>query len=311
MAATSIVLTQVLIILSLIIVGAVLHKLNIISVKAADDMAAVCLKIVTPCVIINAFQIPFDNEKLRNILIAGLLALITHIFAIIIAKFSFSKKDGESRVLRFAVIYSNCGFMGIPLVEGVVGSEGILYVSVYLVVFNAIMWSHGAVTIKGDIKAIKPYKIFINAGTIGIAIALPLFFLSISLPPVIKETVSHIAKLNTPLSMLISGVYIARSKFLEAFIRPKYYLSVFLKHLIVPMAVLGSIFIIKPTQNVALTMLLLAACPTASAITLFSTQFGTKSELDTASKILTLSNIFSLITIPLVIFIYNSLYSII
>lgn len=306
METASIVLVQVLIILALIIVGAVSHKAKLISVKAADDMAGFCLKIVTPCVIINAFQIPFNSDTLNNMLVALLLAVLTHVLAIIISKMCFPKKDGESRVLRFAVVYSNCGFMGIPLVEGVVGSEGVLYVSVYLIVFTAIMWSHGVITIKGTAKAIKPYKIFINPGTIGIALALPLFFMSASLPPVLKETVAHISKLNTPLSMIVSGVFIARSKLLEAFIRPKFYLSVFLKHLIIPLFVMGAIFILKPESKVAMTMLLLAACPTASAITLFSTQFGSNNELNTASKVLTLSNILALITVPLIALIYGA-----
>jgi len=168
------------------------------------------------------------------------------------------------------------------------------------------MWSHGVITIKGNLKSVKLYKIFINPGTIGIAIALPLFFMSTSLPPVLKETVSHIAKLNTPLSMIVSGVYIARSKLFEAFIRPKFYLSAFLKHLIIPLMTMGAIFIIKPDPKVALTMLLLAACPSDSGVTLFTTQFGTKSELTTASRVLTLSNILALVTIPLIALIYGA-----
>ena len=106
--------------------------------------------------------------------------------------------------------------------------------------------------------------------------------------------------------MIVSGVFIARSKLLEAFIRPKFYLSVFLKHLIIPLFVMGAIFILKPESKVAMTMLLLAACPTASAITLFSTQFGSNNELNTASKVLTLSNILALITVPLIALIYGA-----
>ena len=307
METASIVLVQVLIILALIIVGAISHKANLISVKAADDMAAVCLKIVTPCVIINAFQIPFNKETLNNMLMALFLAVLTHVLAIIISKIFFPKKDGDSKVLRFAVVYSNCGFMGIPLVEGVVGSEGVLYVSIYIVVFTALMWSHGVVTIKGSAKAVKLHKIFINPGTIGIAIALPLFFMSTSLPPVLKETVSHIAKLNTPLSMIVSGVFIARSKLFEAFIRPKFYVSVFLKHLVIPLLTMLAIFILRPDEKVALTMLLLSACPTASGVTLFTTQFGTKNELTTASRVLTLSSVLALLTIPVIALVYGAI----
>ncbi len=309
METAFIILIQVLIILALIIVGAVSHKANLISVKAADDMAAFCLKLVTPCVIINAFQIDFDANKLKNMLYAALLAVFTHVVAILLAKIFFGKGDGESRILRFATIYSNCGFMGIPLIEGAVGREGVLYASVYLVIFQALIWSHGVVTVKGSVKAIKFYKMFINSGTIGIAIALPFFFLSVSLPPVLSQTVSHIANLNTPLSMIVSGVYIARASLKEAFIRPKYYLCIFLKHIAVPFFVLVALLAFKVDETVGLSILLIAACPTASAVTLFSSLYGTKKELDSASRVLTLSNIISIITVPIVALIYGAMQS--
>jgi len=43
--------------------------------------------------------------------------------------------------------------MGIPLIQGAVGQEGVLYACVYIVVFQALLWSHGIVTVKGGIKA--------------------------------------------------------------------------------------------------------------------------------------------------------------
>ena len=65
MDTSLIVIGQVVIILILLAVGAVSYKVKLISEKAADDMAAFCLKIVTPCVIIDTFQIDFDYQKLN------------------------------------------------------------------------------------------------------------------------------------------------------------------------------------------------------------------------------------------------------
>ena len=307
MSTSVIVIGQVIIILLLLLVGGACYKLGYISEKTADQMAGFALKIVTPCVIINSFQIEYDEKKLNNMIFAALLAIITHIISIAIARCAFPSDKEGNRVRRFAAIYANCGFMGIPLIEGAVGSEGVLYACVYVVVFQAILWSHGIVTIKGGIKNIKFYKIFINAGTIGIAIGLPLFFYSIKLPTVVSETIRHISNLNTPLAMIVSGVFVAKSDILKSFVSAKNYLSIFIRHLLVPLIMMGIMLFLPISETVKLTILLIAACPTASAVTLFASQYGTKNDLEHASRLLTLSNILAVVTIPLVVVVYDYL----
>lgn len=305
METSVIVLQQVLIILLLLLVGGVSFKIGFISEKTADQMAGFALKVVTPCVIIEAFQIEYDSQKLNNMLFAALLALITHIISIAIARCAFPSDREGNRVRRFAAIYCNCGFMGIPLIEGAVGGEGVLYACVYLVVFQAILWSHGVVTIKGGIKNIKFYKIFINAGTIGIAIGLPLFFKGITLPSVLSQTIGHIANLNTPLAMIVSGVFVAKSDIKMAFFSAKNYLAIFIRHILVPMIMMAIMLFMPISETVTLTILLIAACPTASAVTLFASQYGSKSDLECASRTLTLSNILAVITVPLIVLAYG------
>ena len=173
--------------------------------------------------------------------------------------------------------------------------------------FQATLWSHGVVTIKGGFRNVKFYKIFINAGTIGIAIGLPLFFYSVSLPTVVSETIRHIANLNTPLAMIISGVFVAKSDILKAFVSGRNYLSIFIRHLLIPFIMMGIILFLPISKTVAITTLLIAACPTASAVTLFASQYGSKSDLECASRLLTLSNILAMVTIPLVVMAYDFL----
>ena len=302
---TAIVLNQVLIILILVVVGAVCHKAGFITEKAADSMAEFALKIVSPCVVIKAFQIDFNKETLYNMLIAGLLAVLAHVVGIVLAELCFRKKTDENGVLKFATVYSNCGFMGIPLIEGAVGSEGVLYASVFLVVFQALIWSHGIITLKGSVKSIKPYKIFINAGTIGLAIGLVFFFMSVRLPAPIGSALTHVANLNTPLAMIISGVYIARSNILKAFFSLKNYLCVILRHLIVPLVVMIFLIAFDVDKTISITLLLLSCCPVASSVTLFASLYSSKSALDGASRLLTLSNICAIFTVPLITMIYS------
>ncbi len=302
-----VVIWQVLIILILIGVGIASRKTGLISEKGADDMSSFALKVVTPCVVINAFQTEFNPKMLTNFLIAAALAVLTHIVAIAAAKLCFFKSEGGNSIRRFASIYSNCGFMGIPLIEGAIGPEGVLYASAYLVVFQAILWSHGVATVKGSFKSIKPYKIFINAGTIGIMIGLPLYFMSIKLPFVLGESVRHIANLNTPLAMIVTGVYMANSNILDAFKNLKNYLALALRHFVVPAVMMVFLLIFKFDNDVSLAILILSGCPVAAACTLFASQFGSRDDLECSSQILTLSNVLSVISIPVIIIAYGFL----
>ena len=311
MQTSLIVIQQVIVILILLAVGAVGYKTHMISEKAADSMAALCLKIVTPCVIINTFQIDYDPKKLVNMLIAALLAILTHVVGIVISNLVFKKDNGSYRIRRFATVYSNCGFMGIPLISGVIGNEGVLYACIYIVVFQAMMWSHGVITIKGGMQGIKLHKIFINAGTIGIAMGLPLFFLSIRLPAVLSQSVGHIANLNTPLAMIVSGVYVAKSDLKKAFTRPINFLAVFLRQVAVPLITLFIILPFDVEKTVFLSILIISACPTASAVTLFASLYGNERDLECAGRVLTLSTVLSIVTIPAVSVCYSLLSAVI
>jgi predicted permease len=240
-------------------------------------------------------------------IIAALLAILTHLVGMALAKLVFRKKTEGNRVRSFVTVYCNCGFMGIPLIEGAVGAEGVIYSSIYIMVFQALLWSHGIITIKGGRDAIKPYKIFVNAGTIGIALGLPLFLLSISLPPVISDTVSHIANLNTPLAMIVSGVYVANSNIKRAFTRPKNYLCVAMRQIAVPLVMMGILLLIPADPIVEITILIISACPVASAVTLFAAIYGKESDLECASRALTLSTLLSVVTIPAITLLYGVL----
>ena len=140
---------------------------------------------------------------------------------------------------------------------------------------------------------------------IGLAIGLVFFFMSIRLPGPLYSALGHVANLNTPLAMIISGVYIARTNILKAFISLKNYLCVILRHLIIPLIMLAVIILLDVDKTIGLTLVLLSCCPVASSVTLFASLYSSKQALENASRLLTLSNICAVFTIPLITMIYS------
>ena len=124
---------------------------------------------------------------------------------------AFFRKEPPQRqkVLRFATIFSNAGFMGLPLVEGIVGDKGVIYGSFFIVVFNLICWTYGFRMMSGGQK--MSWKVLLlNPGIIGLIFGLPIYFLKIPIPAVLAEPVGFFADLNTPLAMLVIGSYVAK-----------------------------------------------------------------------------------------------------
>lgn len=107
---------QVLVLFILIAVGFICGKKKIITDFSARHMTDIVLYVVTPCVMISAFQREFSFELLSGLIICVACSALIFAVSILICNLIFHDKD-ESRkaVIRFATIYSNCAFMSLPL----------------------------------------------------------------------------------------------------------------------------------------------------------------------------------------------------
>ena len=201
--------TQVLVLFVLIAVGALLTKLGLITEKGSRSMTDVVLYAVTPCVIINAFQRDYQPEMLGGLLTALAAAFLSLLFSVLLAELLYRKKDiARGVVLKFAVVFSNCGFMALPLQKAVLGEDGVFYGAAFVAMFNIFMWTYGLITMSGKTDRRSALKAVVNPGIIGTLIGVVLFAFSIRLPTVIASPVSLLAALNTPVPMLVIGYHL-------------------------------------------------------------------------------------------------------
>jgi hypothetical protein len=150
-----------------------------------------------------------------------------------------------------------------------------------------------------DRKAIL--KVLYSPCILAVPIGLIIFLAQIPIPSAISQTISYLAGLNTPLAMLVVGCTLMQSPLKNAFRSGKNYYTVFLRNFLVPM-VAAVIYCLIPQldHQLILINILSTACPSAALIVMFAKKF--QKDTAAASQILTLSNIISLISIPLVIF---------
>lgn len=291
------VILEVAVILILILVGYFTVKKGMFTKESLGSITSFLLYIVTPCLIVSSF-LSAESGKLDGwtLLLAAVLPALSIVISIALSYLFFRKEpSGRRRVLRFSMIFCNVGFMGIPLVEGIVGSEGVLYGSFFIAVFNIFCWTYGYVMMGGGKVRLK--ALLLNPGVIGLVIGLPLYLLDVPVPALFVEPVELISALNTPLAMIVVGGYIAQVK-LRAFVSDlAVYKMAVLRLVVAPLLYLALVWLLRPDETLLMSTVIQAATPVAANCVLFAVQYDSDAEL--ASKSVAVSTALSVVTIPL------------
>ena len=292
--------TQVVVLFVLIAVGALLTKVGLITEQGSRSMTNVVLYAVTPCVIIDAFQREYQPEMLSGLLIALLAAFLSLLFSVLLAELLYRKKEiDRGVVLKFTVVFSNCGFMALPLQKAILGDDGVFYGAAFVAMFNIFMWTYGLITMsrKKELKAVL--KAVVNPGIIGTIIGVILFVLSVKLPTVIATPVSMLAALNTPVPMLVIGYHLMHSDFKRVLKDKDAYFAMALRLIVLPLTVMGVMLLLKIDATVTTSTVIAVSAPVAAYTTMMATKYGRDVEL--SAGIVSASALFSLITMPAVI----------
>ena len=303
-----IIMRQAIMMLLLNVVGMVAYYTKIINAEGGRQLSKLVLQIVNPVLVVMAYiEVECSAKMIRNLLWTFGLAIVVYILSIALVTLLIREKEGrETAIERFSAIYSNCGFMGIPLAKALLGLEGVVYVTAFLTIFNLFAWTHGIMllTEKRDMRSFL--KVLRSPTMIGIGIGLILFFARVPIPGILADTMQYVADLNTPLAMIASGISVAQANVLQALRNGRIYYVCLIKLLLIP-AVLTGVFLLLPfaPQNVRLILLVLTAAPSAAMCTLQCQQH--KKNDVYASQIFAMTTILSMATMPAIVKLFTSL----
>lgn len=290
--------SYVLILFILIGVGFITNKLKVLSKASVRDMTNFVLYFVTPCVLINSYQREFDKTMLVGLGITLVAAFSSFALNILIAHLLIHDKDKvREKTLIFGSVFPNCGYMSLPLQGAILGQEGIFYGATYIAVFQIMVWTYGVFEMSRDAKSISFKKILVNPGVMGTLIGLVMFLFSIKLPFVIKEPISYLAALNTPIPMVIVGYHLANASFKIKGVNS--YLSILLRLVVSPMIMILGFLLFKISGAVAVACVIAAAAPTAANTTMFSEKFG--GNVEHSATMVSLTTLLSIITLSIVV----------
>ena len=295
------VFTQVFILFILILVGYIATKTNLIDSSLTKKLSKLIMNIFLPCMIINSMQLEYSPTILKKVLLLILISLFIYAISFLIAIIfkAISKSKNDIGVYQFAILFSNVGFMGYPIVEAILGKDAIFYAAIFNIPFNLLIMTLGVFVIcKENNNYSFSFKSLINPVIISIFIGLSLFILNIKLPYIINRPIELLGNITTPLSMIVIGSMLCLSSISECVKNKKLYIVSFIRLVLMPILIY---FILKGIVYDKLLFsipIVIVSMPVASNTAILSSEYNANDKL--ASQLVFMSTLFSIVTIPII-----------
>lgn len=307
--ALIIMLKNVIVFVALAIPGYLLIKTKLLKKEQSGALSMLLMYVGMPFLIFSSTinNITINTELLATIgIVLGIGVVYT--FAMFFVSKPLTKMEREEKtqgMMRFSSVFSNNGFLGIPLAMAVfgAGSMALMVVIILNIVTNVLMYTLGIYLISGDKKAISLKKAFLNPVLIAFVAGIIANLLKVKgYVPEVATYSTHFSNLVTPISMTILGMKMGGVKFLELFKSWKTYYVSALKLVVFPVIIVVIVFILNQlttiiTPDLVLGVLIAFAMPTAGLASTFSDNFGGDTENAVAFTLGT--TVLSIITIPL------------
>ncbi|MGN0985802.1 MAG: AEC family transporter [Candidatus Enterenecus sp.] len=306
------VLSNLLGLFLLILTGYAAARLRILPAGISAPLSSFLLKIAVPCTVFLSLLRPYDPAFLTDMLTVLVLALF-----ILLSGYFLSRllarlcgvRQGRRGIWAFGAAFSNFGFMGFPIVLALFGEDGLALAAIFGLATNLLVYSLGAWGIRSDAgagqasgKKVKWTSVLLSPINFGTLLGLVFYFARWSLPTPILTPVTHLGNLTTPLSMIIIGIDISRTRVRDT-LRDRDALTASAARLVVmplyTFAVLKAANLLFPFSDPLIfgVVFLLCAMPAAAVTAILAEDYGINQEL--GSRIVFLSSLFSILTLPI------------
>ncbi|MCM1440325.1 MAG: AEC family transporter [Roseburia sp.] len=296
-------LTNVLITIFYIAPGFLIGKLKKASSEHLSSMSAVLVYICAPFMVINSFlQMEFTWTGFGNMALFFAVTLVLQAAFMLIIYLICRKKyeNSKFRILTIGSVLGNVGFFGMPIVKALLpdNPEVMCYSSVYVLSMNILVFSVGVFCLTNDKKFMSVKPMLFNPTTLGLLIALPLYFFGVKqyLPQALLKSVGILSDMTTPLCMIILGVRLSSVSFKNLFTRPIIYITCLLKLVIYPLFCYLAVYFIPLDYSFKASVLILSSVPCASVILSLAEMHRSEAEL--AANVILVSTLLCFITVP-------------
>lgn len=298
---TFVVLQQMLILLAMMAIGYYSYRKEWIDRNAYGRLSKIVVNILNPLIIINGVLGRSGGENGEKVFI-NLLLIILYFIILIAASFLVVRllhvKPAQNHLYRMMTVFSNVGFMAIPLVSSVYGEECVFYVSFYILIYNILLYTYGIHLISGGKKEKTDLKKLMNPGVAACLVSVVVFAGNIPAAESVKSFTGYMGNAAIPMSMMLIGASIAQANLRELLGEAKIYAFLAIKLLIIPVTAALVIRNFALPAELAGIFVFMLGMPVGSIVVPLAAEYGADETCCTRGTVL--STLFSILTIPLV-----------
>ena len=265
----------------MILMGYIVVKAGLLKGDDSKVISKIVLYLIIPCVIINAFQVDYTSEKVKELLLVFAASVLLQV-VLLAAVWAVGKILHLNEVETASIYYSNSGNLIVPIVTFILGKEWVLYGCVFMSVQLVFIWTHGKNILSREGK-MDWRKIVLNVNMISVFAGVVLFFTKIRLPEILNQTLSSVGSMIGPASMIVTGMLIAEMILLK---------------------ISGLVSGHPDGKKLLLIVFLAVITPSASTVTQMCQVYGNDSKYASAINVMT--TLLSIITMPLMVLLYQT-----
>lgn len=294
METSLIVFRQTAVMFIYMLLGCLLYKKNYLTAEGSRDMGNLLVRLVIPGVILRSFCVEFSPEKLRVLAVSTALSALFLAAALAVCALLLKRDPVE----RYAAAYPNAGFVGIPLVRQALGEEAVLSLVGLIVLVNILQYAFSS-QLAGEKKPVPLRGVVTSPIVLSAGAGIVLFVTGLGgrLPSVARSVLDGVAAVNSPLAMMVMGVYLAQTDWKKLFATPRLYAVSAVRLLLIPAVTALLFWPLPAAAEIKMTLLLAGATSMGANVGVYAQLYG----LDTGlpCQLVALSTLLSVGTLPL------------
>lgn len=298
-----VVLQQMLVLFAMMMLGYMSYKCKWIDDSACGQISKICVNILNPCIIIHGVVGKESNLAgnviTQNLILVTIYFVLLIVLSIPIVRLLRVEKDNRS-IYELMIIFSNVGFMGIPVLSSVFGQDCVVLIAFYMLGYNMVLYTYGIYLSSkcGGSKMVFKWKSLINPGVISSIVAITLFAFKVTVPASAASFFSYMGNAVVPMSMMLIGASVAQHADKTFFTSIRLYLFSAIKLLIIPIAAALIVKGINLDPLVKGVFVMMLAMPVGTIVVMFAKQAGADEIECTKGSVIT--TLLSILTIPIV-----------
>lgn len=143
---TGVIFGQMLVLFAMMAVGFWCYKKKWITEETSGQLSKLVVNVFNPVLVVNGVLGQSSSAAGSNIgfniafiLLYFVILCITGILMLLILK----PQEGQKNIYRLMTVFSNVGFMGIPVIRSIFGNEAMIYVAFYILAYNIMLYTYG------------------------------------------------------------------------------------------------------------------------------------------------------------------------